>query len=64
MSIFIELVHYEVEMYMVDFTPYWCDFQEALPNLGKVLNKCIEMNMSHSPEKCEFLMTTGTVLGH
>ena len=49
---------------MDDFTPYGCDFQEALTNLGKVLCKCFEMNMSHSLEKCEFLMTEGNVLGH
>ena len=64
LSIFSELVHDAVEIYMDDFTPYGCDFQEALSNLGKVLDKCIEMNLSLSLEKCEFLMTEGTVLGH
>eukprot|EP00253_Pinus_taeda_P015157 PITA_15157 len=49
---------------MDDFTPYGSNFQEALSNLGKVLNKCIKMNLSLSPEKCEFLMTEGTMLGH
>lgn len=49
---------------MDDFTPYGCDFQESLSNLGKVLCKCIEMNLSPSPEKCELLMTAGIVLGH
>eukprot|EP00253_Pinus_taeda_P005719 PITA_05719 len=49
---------------MDDFTPYGSSFQEALSNLGKVLSKCIEMNLSLSPEKCEFLMTEGTVLGN
>eukprot|EP00253_Pinus_taeda_P005173 PITA_05173 len=49
---------------MDDFTPYGSSFQEALSNLGKVLSKCIEMNPSLSREKCEFLMTKGTVLGH
>lgn len=33
-------------IYMDDFTPYGSDFQEALSNLGKVLHKCIEMNLS------------------
>lgn len=32
--------------------------------MGKVINKCIEMNLSLSPEKCEFLMVARTVLGH
>lgn len=49
---------------MDDFTPYGCDFLEALFNLRKVLNKCIEMNLSLNPEKCEFLMTARTILGH
>eukprot|EP00253_Pinus_taeda_P003270 PITA_03270 len=49
---------------MDDFTPYGSNFQEALTNLRKVLTKCIEMNLSLSPEKCEFLMTEGTMLGH
>ena len=44
---------------MDDFTPYGCDFQEALTNLGKVLHKQIEMILSLSLEKCEFLMTEG-----
>jgi len=64
LSIFYELVHDAEEIYMDDFTPFGCDFQEALSNLGKVLHKCIEMNLSLSPEKCEFLMIAGTVLGH
>eukprot|EP00253_Pinus_taeda_P020547 PITA_20547 len=54
----------DMEIYMDDFTPYGSNFQEALTNLGKVLTKCIEMNLSLSPEKCEFLMTEGTVLSH
>ena len=64
MGIFVELVHDYVEIYVDDFTPYGCDFQEALSNLGKLLNKCIEINLSLSPKKCEFLMNAGIVLGH
>eukprot|EP00253_Pinus_taeda_P003643 PITA_03643 len=48
---------------MDDFTLYGSNFQEALTNLRKVLTKCVEMNLSPSPEKCEFVMTEGTVLG-
>jgi len=61
LSNFSELVHDVVEIYMDDFTPFGCDFQEALTNLGKVLHKCIEMNLCLSLEKCEFLITEGTV---
>ena len=49
---------------MDDFTPHGSNFQEALSNLGKVLAKSIEMNLSLGLEKCEFLMIEGTVLGH
>jgi len=49
---------------MDDFSPYGSNFQEDLSNLGKVLDKFIEMNLSLSLEKCEFFMTEGTVLGH
>ena len=64
MSIFSNLVHDFVEIYMDDFTPYGDEFQEALSNLGKVLRRCIEMHLSLSPEKCEFLKKVGIVLGH
>ena len=57
------MAHDLVEIYMDDFTSYGSNFQEALTNLGKFLTKCIEMNLSLSPEKCEFLMTEGTMLG-
>lgn len=49
---------------MDDFTPYGCDFDEALSNLYKVLKKCIEMDLSLRPKKCEFLTNEGTILGH
>jgi len=39
LSIFVELVHDVVEIYMDDCTPYGGDFEEALSNLGKVLHK-------------------------
>eukprot|EP00253_Pinus_taeda_P001611 PITA_01611 len=64
LSIFAKLVHDVVEIYMDDFAPYGCDFQEALSNLRKVLQKCIKMNLSLNPEKIEFLMTVGAMLGH
>ena len=64
LSMFAQLVHDAIEIYMDDFTAYGCDFQEDISNLGKVMNKCIEMNLSLSPKKCGFLMTAGTILGH
>jgi len=64
LSIFVELVHDSVKIYMDDFTPYGCDFEEALSNPYKLLNKCIEMNLSLSLEKCEFFMNVRIVLDH
>ena len=49
---------------MDDFTPYGSSFQEALCNLGYVLYKCIEMNLSLSLKKYNFLITVGIMLGH
>ena len=64
LSIFSELFHDAIEIYMDDFTHYAFQFQEALSNLGKVIDNCIEMNLSLILEKYEFLMTKGTMLGH
>jgi len=64
LRIFSELFHDSVEIYMDDFTPYGDDFQEALSNLGKVLRRCIEMYLSLSSEKCEFMKKAEVVLGH
>lgn len=64
LSIFTKPFHDSVEIYMDYFTPYGCDFLDSLSNMGKVPRKCIEMNLSLSPKKCEFLMNEGTILGH
>ena len=49
---------------MDEFTPCGNYFQKALSNLCKFIKKYIEMNLSLSPRKCEFLMNAGIVLGH
>lgn len=64
LSIFFNLVHDSVEIYMDNFTPYGDDLQEALSNLSKVLQRCGEMNLSLSHEKCLFQINEGIVLGH
>lgn len=64
LSIFVVLIHDFIEIYMDDFNPYGCDFQEDLSNMCKVLKKCIEINISLSPEKCEFLINAKTILSH
>ena len=45
-SIFVYIVHDNMEIYMNDFTPYGKMFQEELDNLKNILKKCIEMSLS------------------
>jgi len=49
---------------MDDFTPYGTDFDEALFNLEKTLQRCKQTNLSLSIEKCHMMMTEGVDLGH
>lgn len=49
---------------MDDFTPYGDNFEEALTNLGKVLKRCKETQLSLSTEQCHMMMMEGVVLGH
>jgi len=49
---------------MDDFTPYGIDFDEALPNLEKMLKRCIQSHLSLSTEKCHMVRSEGVVLRH
>jgi hypothetical protein len=49
---------------MDDFTPYGNDFDQALSNLEKVLERCIATRLCLSHEKCHMMMTEGVVLGN
>lgn len=49
---------------MDDFTTYGDDFQEALDNLNKVLQRCQDHNLSLNSEKCFLMMQEGVVLGN
>eukprot|EP00253_Pinus_taeda_P026016 PITA_26016 len=53
-----------MEIFMDDFTPYGVSFKEAIQNLEKVLNRCIQAHLSLSTKKCHMMMTEGVVLGH
>jgi hypothetical protein len=64
LNIFSKLIHDKVEIYMDDFTPYGNSFDEASDNVYKVLQRCKEMNLSPSNEKCNMMMNEGIVLGH
>ena len=49
---------------MDDFTIYGNTFDDCLKNIEKVLNRCIETNLSLNNEKCFMMLTKGIVLGH
>eukprot|EP00253_Pinus_taeda_P036360 PITA_36360 len=49
---------------MDDFTPYGDDFEAALVYLEKVLEQCVQTNVTLSTEKCHMMMTEGIILGH
>jgi hypothetical protein len=49
---------------MNDFTPYGDNFDQALNNLEKILERCIATRLCLSHEKCHMMMTESVVLGH
>jgi hypothetical protein len=64
LSIFADLINEGLEFYMDDFTPYGTNFDQALRNMEKVLERCIATRLCLSHEKCHMMMTEGVVLGH
>ena len=64
LSIFSDLISEGLEVYMDDFTLYSDDFDQALNNLEKVLERCIATRLCLSHKKCHMMMTKGVVLGH
>ena len=64
MSIFSELVKNGVEVFMDDFLVYGDNFEHCLKNLEKILIRCKETNLVLNWEKCHFMVTQGSVLGH
>ena len=49
---------------MDDFTPYEYAFETTLANLEKVLECCVQTNISLSTKKCHMMMNEGILLGH
>jgi len=49
---------------MDDFNPYGDDFDQALNNLEKVLERCIATRLCLSHEKCHLMMKKGVALGN
>ena len=55
-SIFADISHDCMEIYMDDFTTFGVTFEEAMKNLEKVLIRCQEHNLALNSEKCFMLM--------
>jgi hypothetical protein len=58
------MINDSMKFFMDDFIPYGVSFEEALQNLEKVLNRCIQAHPSLSTGKCHMMMSEGVVHGH
>ncbi|CAM8978452.1 unnamed protein product [Rhodiola kirilowii] len=63
-SIFSDMIGEFIEVFMDDFAIYGNTFDACLDNLSTVLARCVSMNLVLNYEKCHFMVTHGTVLGH
>ncbi|KAK8696782.1 hypothetical protein V6N13_001908 [Hibiscus sabdariffa] len=64
LSIFSDMVEDYLEVFMDDFSVSGDNFDSCLGNLAKVLKRCEESDLVLNWEKCHFMVTEGTVLGH
>ncbi|CAH9079820.1 unnamed protein product [Cuscuta epithymum] len=64
MSIFSDMIEKFVEVFMDDFSLFGDSFDQCLHNLSLVLERCVQMNLTLSWEKCNFMVKEGIVLGH
>ncbi|RDY02081.1 Retrovirus-related Pol polyprotein from transposon 17.6, partial [Mucuna pruriens] len=63
-SIFLDLLHDCMEVFMDDFTVYAMSFDACLENLSRVLTRCINTSIVLNFEKFHSMVTKGIVLGH
>ncbi|KAK8502211.1 hypothetical protein V6N12_042708 [Hibiscus sabdariffa] len=64
LAIFSDMVEDYLEVFMDDFSVSGDTFDTCLGNLAKVLKRCEESDLVLNWEKCHFMVTEGTVLGH
>ena len=64
MSIFSDLAEEVMKIFLDDFKVYGSSFEQCLHNLGTVLQRCKDKNLTLNWEKCYFMVTEGIVLGH
>ena len=64
LSIFSNMIKSSIEVFMDDFSIFCINFDNCLAHLKVVLERCTKMNLVLNREKCHFMVTGGTVLGH
>ncbi|KAK8499659.1 hypothetical protein V6N12_002131 [Hibiscus sabdariffa] len=64
LAIFSDMVKDYLEVFMDDFSVSGDKFDLCLGNLAMVLKRCEESDLVLNWEKCHFMVTEGTVLGH
>ncbi|GJT82805.1 reverse transcriptase domain-containing protein [Tanacetum coccineum] len=63
-AIFKDMLETSMEVSMGDFSVFGNSFESCLSNLEQMLIRCKQANLVHNWEKCHFMVTEGTVLGH
>ncbi|KAK8506990.1 hypothetical protein V6N12_041667 [Hibiscus sabdariffa] len=64
LAVFSDMVEDHLEVFMDDFSVSGDSFDSCQGNLAKVLKRCEESDLVLNWEKCHFMVTEGTVLGH
>ncbi|KAK9008898.1 hypothetical protein V6N11_080375 [Hibiscus sabdariffa] len=64
LAIFSDMVEDYLKVFMDDFSVSGDTFDTCLGNLAKVLKRCEESDLVLNWEKCHFMVTEGTILGH
>ncbi|CAA0819371.1 Uncharacterized mitochondrial protein AtMg00860, partial [Striga hermonthica] len=63
-SVLSDMLEDCIQVFMDDFSIFGTSFSNCLHNLSRVLERCIESNLTLSWEKSHFMVTSGVVLGH
>lgn len=64
MFIFSYMVEDTIEVFMGDFSVLGDSFESCLNHLGRVLQRCAEINLVLNWGKCHLMVKEGIVLGH
>nr|GFC49028.1 reverse transcriptase domain-containing protein [Tanacetum cinerariifolium] len=64
LAIFHDMVEKTMEVFMDDLSVFRNSFENCLPRLEKMLQRCEDTNLSLNWEKRSFMVKEGIVLGH